>query len=174
MASATPDDVPPYREITCYFDGSCLLTPGAPPGTLHPGGYAAILTNDLKGSRRTLKDPLPDTTNNRAELTAAIKALDRIRPGAFVTMVGDSQYVIKGMTLWRFGWKRNGWRGSDKKPVKNRDLWEQLIELAEKPAKLEWVWTKGHAGNPLNEEADRLAKAEAEKLKAQLARQKAN
>lgn len=170
MTLAAPDDHPPHREITVHFDGSCLLTAGAPPGTLHPGGYAAILINDLKCSRRTLKGPVPDTTNNRAELTAAIKALDAIRPGAFVTMVGDSQLVIKGMTEWRFGWKRKSWRGSDGQPVKNLDLWFQLIELSEKPAKLEWVWAKGHAGNPLNEEADRLARSEAEKLKARIRR----
>jgi ribonuclease HI len=149
----------PHREITVHFDGSCLGNPG-------PGGYAAVLLNTLTGSRKVLKGPLPDTTNNRAELTAAIKALEAIRPGAFVTMVGDSQLVIKGMTEWRFGWKKKGWRGSDGKPVKNRDLWEQLIAAAEKPAKLEWVWTKGHAGHLLNEEVDGLARAEAEKLKA--------
>ncbi len=113
----------PHREILVGFDGSCLLTAGAPPGTLHPGAYAAILLNTLTGNRKVLKGPLPDTTNNRAELTAAIKALEAIRPGAFVTMVGDSQLVIKGMTEWRFGWKRRGWRGSDNKSVKNLDLW---------------------------------------------------
>ncbi|CAN7586186.1 ribonuclease H family protein [Bosea sp. LjRoot237] len=170
--SPTGSEALPRREITVHFDGSCLLTAGAPPGTLHPGGYAAVLLNDLTGSRKTLKGPLPDTTNNRAELTAAIKALEAIRPGAFVTMVGDSQLVTKGMTEWRFGWKRKSWRGSDNKPIKNLDLWLQLVELAEKPAKLEWVWTKGHAGHLQNEEVDGLARAEAEKLKAHLARQK--
>lgn len=155
----------PHREITVHFDGSCLGNPG-------PGGYAAILVNTLTGSRKTLKGPVPDTTNNRAELTSAIKALEFIRPGAFVTMVGDSQYVVNGMTTWRFGWKRRGWRGSDNKPVSNQDLWLQLIGAAEQAAKVDWVWAKGHAGNPLNEEADRLARSEAEKLKARLVRQK--
>lgn len=153
----------PHREITVHFDGSCLGNPG-------PGGYAAILVNDLTGSRKVLKVGIPDTTNNRAELTAAIKALEFIRPGALVTMVGDSQYVVKGMTEWLPVWRMRSWRGKDNKPVSNLDLWLQLVELAEKPAKLEWVWAKGHAGNPLNEEADRLAKSEAEKLKARLRR----
>ncbi|WID96983.1 ribonuclease H [Bosea vestrisii] len=154
--SPTGSEALPHREITVHFDGSCLGNPG-------PGGYAAILVNTLTGSRKILKGPLPDTTNNRAELTAAIKALEAIRPGAFVTMVGDSQLVIKGMTEWRFGWKRNGWRGSDNKQVKNLDLWLQLVELSEKPAKLKWVWTRGHAGNIQNEEVDGLAKSEAKK-----------
>jgi len=153
----------PHREITVHFDGSCLGNPG-------PGGYAAILVNTLTGSRKVLKDSLPDTTNNRAELTAAIMALEAIRPGAFVTMVGDSQYVVNGMTEWRFGCKRRGWRGSDNRPVVNLDLWLRLIELAEKPAKLEWRWQKGHVGHVQNEEVDGLARAEAEKLKARFAR----
>lgn len=153
----------PHREITVHFDGSCLGNPG-------PGGYAAILVNDLTGTRKTLKGPVPDTTNNRAELTAAIKALEFIRPGAFVRMVGDSQYVINGMTTWRFNWQRQSWRGKDKKPVSNLDLWFRLIAAAEKAGKVEWAWAKGHAGNLLNEEADRLARAEAEKLKRRLAR----
>ncbi|MEZ2406950.1 ribonuclease HI [Bosea sp. RCC_152_1] len=153
----------PHREITTHFDGSCLGNPG-------PGGFAAILLNDLTGSRKTLKGPVPDTTNNRAELTAAINALEFIRPGAFVTMVGDSQYVIKGITEWLPVWRKRGWRGKDNKPVSNQDLWLQLTGAAERAAKVEWVWTKGHAGNPLNEEADRLARAEAEKLKARLRR----
>lgn len=110
----------PHREITVHFDGSCLGNPG-------PGGYAAILVNDLTGSRKTVKGPVEDgnigsTTNNRAELTAAIKALEAIRPGAFVTMVGDSQLLIKGMTEWRFNWQRQSWRGKDRKPVSNLDL----------------------------------------------------
>lgn len=159
----------PHREITVHFDGSCLGNPG-------PGGYAAILVNDLTGSRKTVKGPVEDddtgsTTNNRAELTAAIKALEAIRPGAFVTMVGDSQLLIKGMTDWRFGWQRRGWRTADKQPVSNQDLWCQLIAATEKAAKVEWVWTKGHAGNLLNEEADRLAYAEALKLRRKRERQ---
>lgn len=158
----------PHREITVHFDGSCLPSPGALPGTLHPGGYAAVLVNELTGSRKTVKGRLSDTTNNRAELMAAIKALEAIRPGAFVTMVGDSQYVVKGMTEWRFSWKRRGWRSSDNQPVANLDLWLRLIELAEKPAKLEWRWQKGHVGHLQNEEVDGLARREAEKLKARL------
>lgn len=158
----------PHREISVHFDGSCLGNPG-------PGGYAAILVNDLTGSRKTLKGPVEDgdtgsTTNNRAELTAAIKALEAIRPGAFVTMVGDSQYVVNGMTEWLPVWRKRGWRGKDNKPVSNQDLWLQLVELAEKPAKLEWRWQKGHGGHLQNEEVDGLARAEAEKLKARLSR----
>jgi len=162
------DEPLPHREITVHFDGSCLLTAGAPPGTLHPGGYAAILVNTLTGSRKVLKGTLPDTTNNRAELAAAIKALEAIRPGAFVTMVGDSQYVVKGMTEWLPRWRMRSWRGKDNKPVSNLDLWLQLVELAEKPAKLEWRWQKGHVGHLQNEEVDGLARREAERLKARL------
>lgn len=153
----------PHREITVHFDGSCLGNPG-------PGGYAAVLLNILTGTRKVLKDSLPDTTNNRAELTAAIMALKAIRPGAFVTMVGDSQYVVKGMTEWLPRWRMRNWRGKDNKPVSNLDLWLQLVELAEKPAKLEWRWQKGHVGYLQNEEVDGLARAEAEKLKARIAR----
>lgn len=151
----------PHREITAHFDGSCLGNPG-------PGGYAAILLNTLTGSRKTLKGPLPDTTNNRAELMAAIKALEAIRPGALVTMVGDSQYVVRGMTEWLPRWRMRSWRGKDNKPVVNLDLWLQLVELAEKPAKLEWHWQKGHAGHLHNEEADGLARSEAEELRRKL------
>lgn len=147
----------PRREITAHFDGSCLGNPG-------PGGYAAILVNTLTGSRKVLKDSLPDTTNNRAELTAAIKALEAIRPGAFVTMVGDSQYVVKGMTEWLPRWRMRSWRGRDNKPISNLDLWLQLVELAEKPAELEWRWQKGHADHLQNEEVDGLARSEAKKL----------
>jgi ribonuclease HI len=154
----------PHREITVHFDGSCLPVPGAPAGTLHPGGYAAVLLNTLTGTRKKLCGPVPDTTNNRAELTAAIKALEFIRPGASVTMVGDSQYVIRGMTEWLPRWRVRNWRGKDNKPVSNVDLWLQLIELSQKPAKLVWVWAKGHAGNEMNEAADRLARAEARML----------
>jgi ribonuclease HI len=169
LTETLPGEEPlPHREIIAHFDGSCLPAPGARPGTFHPGGYAAVLVNTLTGSRKVLKGPLPDTTNNRAELTAAIKALEGIRPGAFVTMVGDSQYVVNGMTEWRFGWKRRGWRGSDNRPVVNLDLWLRLIELAEKPTKLEWRWQKGHVGHLQNEEVDGLARREAEKLKARL------
>lgn len=148
----------PHREITVHFDGSCLGNPG-------PGGYAAVLVNTLTNTRKDLCGPVPDTTNNRAELTAAIKALDYIRPGAIVTMVGDSQYVIKGMTEWLPRWRMRSWRGKDNKPVSNVDLWLQLFELSQKPSKLTWVWAKGHAGNEMNEAADRLARAETEKLK---------
>lgn len=166
----TPSDTLRIRNITAYFDGSCLLTAGAPPGTLHPGGYAAVIVNELTKKRKELHGPVPETTNNRAELTAAIHALEFIPPGASVTMIGDSQLVIKGMNEWRFAWARNRWRGSDNKPVKNLDLWQKLFELAEKPAKIEWVWAKGHAGNELNERADYLANAEAKKLRRLMAR----
>lgn len=164
LTETSPGEEPlPHREITAHFDGSCLGNPG-------PGGYAAVLLNTLTGSRKVLKGRLPDTTNNRAELTAAIKALEAIRPGAFVTMVGDSQYVVKGMTEWLPVWRKRGWRGKDNKPVSNQDLWLQLVELAEKPAKLEWRWQKGHAGYLQNEEVDGMARKEAEKIKGHLNR----
>lgn len=148
-------DAAPHRNITVHFDGSCLGNPG-------PGGYAAILINTETGVRKNLSGHLPDTTNNRAELMSAIKALEFIRSGATITMVGDSQYVVKGMNEWLPNWRTNGWRAAGNKPVSNQDLWRQLDDLSRKPERLVWTWTRGHAGHQLNEEADQLARRAAE------------
>jgi ribonuclease HI len=149
----------PRREITVHFTGSCLGNPG-------PGGYAAILVNTLTGARKALKGPCGgNTTNSRAVLTAAIKTLEFIRHGAVVIMTSDSQYVVEGMREWLPRWKARGWRGKDGKHVQNLDLWLDLDESSRKPAELEWVWQRGQDGNGLHEEASRLAKTEAAKLR---------
>ena len=96
------------------------------------------------------------TTNNRMELTAVIRALEALKRPACLCVHTDSQYVQKGISTWIHGWKRNGWKTSDKKPVKNADLWQTLDALAQ-GHDIRWVWVKGHAGNPGNERADRLA-----------------
>jgi hypothetical protein len=103
------------RAITIAFDGACLGNPG-------PGGYGAVLIHDATGKEKIVRGGDPATTNNRMELTAAIEALNALRPGASVTMIGDSQYVLKGMTEWLPGWKARGWRTAQRKPVLNVEL----------------------------------------------------
>ena len=98
----------------------------------------------------------PNTTNNRMELTAAIRGLEALKRPCRVTLSTDSRYVMDGLTKWIHGWRKNGWKTADKKPVKNADLWQKLIDAAA-PHRVEWVWVKGHAGHPDNERADKLA-----------------
>ena len=114
----------------------------------------------FNGKEKTLKGGEPDTTNNRMEMMAAIKALEAIKPGyrGDITLWTDSTYVMKGITEWIHGWKKRGWKKSDKKPVVNMDLWKQLDALnAER--EVTWKWVKGHAGIEGNERADELARA---------------
>ena len=137
--------------IVIYTDGACSGNPG-------PGGWAAILR---KGDReKIVKGGDPDTTYNRMELTAAIKALEALKRPLSVTLLTDSQYVRGGITQWIEKWKLNGWRTSDRKPVKNADLWELLDSLCQ-THQVTWEWVKGHAGNADNERVDRLAQSEA-------------
>lgn len=137
--------------IVIYTDGACSGNPG-------PGGWAAILR---KGDReKIVKGGDPDTTNNRMELTAAIKALESLKRSLSVTVLTDSQYVRGGITQWIEKWKLNGWRTSDRKPVKNADLWEILDSLCQ-THQVTWEWVKGHAGNADNERVDKLAQNEA-------------
>jgi ribonuclease HI len=110
---------------------------------------------------KELSGGAPETTNNRMELLAAIEGLRALTKPCRVTVLTDSQYVIKGITTWVFGWKRNGWRTSSKGDVVNRDLWEQLLAATE-GHQLTWQWVKGHSGHPDNERVDRLAQAAAE------------
>ncbi len=137
--------------LTIYTDGACSGNPG-------PGGWGVLMQF---GSReKTLKGGEPDTTNNRMELMAAIKALEAIKPGyeGDITLWTDSTYVLKGITEWIHGWKKRGWKKSDKKPVVNVDLWKTLDALnAERD--VQWKWVKGHAGVEGNERADELARA---------------
>jgi len=136
------------REIVIYTDGACSGNPG-------PGGWGAILTfgeheKELYGGEK-------DTTNNRMELTAAIRALEALKRPVPVTLYTDSQYLRKGITEWLAGWKRKGWKTASKQPVKNEDLWRELDEQA-RLHDVDWKWVKGHAGHPMNERADELAR----------------
>ncbi len=134
--------------IIVHTDGACSGNPG-------PGGWAAIL---VSGShRRELNGGAADTTNNRMELTAAIMALEAMKKPSTVDLHTDSNYVRDGITKWIHGWKRNGWKTADRKPVKNAELWQRL-ELALARHQVAWHWVKGHAGDPENERADELAR----------------
>ena len=135
--------------VEIWTDGACSGNPG-------PGGWGAILK--FGDTARELSGAEPDTTNNRMELQAAIGALEALKRPCRVTLTTDSQYVKGGITGWIHGWKRNGWKTADKKPVKNIDLWQALDE-AIKRHQVEWKWVKGHAGHAMNERADELARA---------------
>ncbi len=134
--------------VEIFTDGACSGNPG-------PGGWGAILR--AKGTEKELKGGEALTTNNRMELMAAISALEALTRSCAVELHTDSEYVKNGITKWLAGWKRNGWRTADKKPVKNQDLWERLEE-ALKRHEVRWHWVKGHAGHPENERADQLAR----------------
>ena len=140
-------------EVEIFTDGACKGNPG-------PGGWGAILRS--KGKERELSGGDALTTNNRMELMAAIGALKALKKPCHVQLYTDSNYVRDGITKWIHGWRRNGWKTSDKKPVKNAELWKALLEATE-PHRIDWHWVKGHAGHPENERADALACAEAEK-----------
>lgn len=133
--------------VEIFTDGACRGNPG-------PGGWGAILR--LGGREKELWGGEAQTTNNRMELTAVIRALEALKRPVDARVHTDSQYVINGIQTWIVGWKRNGWKTADKKPVKNADLWQALDALAA-GHRLEWVWVKGHAGHSENERADALA-----------------
>jgi ribonuclease HI len=133
--------------VEIFSDGACRGNPG-------PGGWGVLLR--AKGVEKELWGGEADTTNNRMELTAVIRALEALKRPSRVRLFTDSQYVQKGISEWIHSWKRRGWLTTDKKPVKNVDLWRELDSLAAKHS-IEWHWVKGHAGHPENERADRLA-----------------
>ncbi|BCM24963.1 ribonuclease HI [Methyloradius palustris] len=135
------------EHIEIYADGACKGNPG-------PGGWGAWLAFD--GREKELFGGEAMTTNNRMELTAVIRALEALKRTSKIKVYTDSVYVQKGITEWIKGWKMRNWRTSDKKPVKNDDLWKQLDVLAQQH-EIEWIWVKGHAGNAGNERADALA-----------------
>ena len=139
--------------VTIYTDGACSGNPG-------PGGWGAVLLHG--GHRRELSGASADTTNNRMELTAAIRALEALKRRSDVDLYTDSTYVRDGITQWLPAWKAKGWRTASKAPVKNRDLWEALDALGNRH-EVTWHWVRGHAGNAGNERADALAR---EALKA--------
>jgi ribonuclease HI len=143
------------KHVDIFTDGACSGNPG-------PGGWGAILRyGDID---KELSGGEADTTNNRMELTAAIKALDALKQRCSVDLYTDSSYVKDGIGGWIEGWKRNGWKTASRKPVKNADLW-QALEQARDRHDVTWHWVKGHAGHPENERADELARIAMEPYK---------
>jgi ribonuclease HI len=134
--------------VIIHTDGACSGNPG-------PGGWGAIL--DYNGVRKELFGGAADTTNNRMEIQAAVEALNALKRACTVEMHVDSQYVKDGITKWIHGWKKNGWKTANKKPVKNVELW-QALDDAIKRHQISWHWVKGHDGHPENERADELAR----------------
>jgi ribonuclease HI len=143
------------KTVTIHTDGGCEGNPGL-------GGWAAVLR--FGAHVRELSGGEPATTNNRMELQAAIAALAALKEPCAVTLHTDSEYLRKGITQWVRSWKRNGWRTTDRKPVKNDDLWKQLDEATARH-RVEWHWLKGHAGHADNERCDQLAAAEMAKIR---------
>ena len=135
------------KYIEIFTDGACKGNPGI-------GGWGAILI--YKDHKKEISGYAPNTTNNIMELTAVIKALDSLKESCHALITTDSNYVKDGITDWIKTWKANGWKTANKKPVKNKELWEHLDILSEKHY-VEWEWVKGHSGHPGNEHADRLA-----------------
>ncbi len=141
-------------ELFAWTDGACSGNPG-------PGGWGVLLRamdGDTIVKEREMQGGEADTTNNRMELMAAISALETLTRPTALTITTDSAYVKNGVTGWIHGWKRNGWKTADRKPVKNVDLWQRL-DAAQARHKVTWAWIKGHAGHPENERADELARA---------------
>jgi len=134
--------------IKIYTDGSCIGNPG-------PGGWAAIILNG--DNQNIISGRKKNTTNNQMELMAAIEALKKIPKDQEVQIYTDSKYVKMGITEWIEKWSQNNWKTSSKQKVKNLELWTELNEISKKH-KIEWFWVKGHAGDPINEEVDTLAK----------------
>jgi ribonuclease HI len=135
------------KKVEVFTDGACKGNPG-------PGGWGAILR--MGGHEKELSGGEPDTTNNRMEMTAVIRAFNALTEPCHVALHTDSRYVIDGMTKWIEGWKRKGWINASKQPVRNADLWHDLIEAA-KRHRIDWVWVRGHNGHAENERADKLA-----------------
>lgn len=140
--------MPARPKVVIHTDGACSGNPG-------PGGWGAILESGPH--RKEIKGGEALTTNNRMELTAAIMALETLKAPSKVDLYTDSNYLRGGITSWIKGWKKNGWRTADRKPVKNAELWERL-ERASLPHAIRWHWVKGHVGHDDNERADELAR----------------
>ncbi len=136
------------KTVDIFTDGACSGNPG-------PGGYGIVLKYGTHVKEKSGGDK--DTTNNRMEMMACIVALESLKESVTVNMTTDSQYVKKGIQQWIHNWKKNGWKTSAKKPVKNQDLWIRLDAQMERHT-VNWFWVKGHAGHPDNERADELAR----------------
>ena len=135
-------------KYTIYTDGACSGNPG-------PGGWGAVIF-DNENKQKNISGSEENTTNNRMELSAAIMALQEVNTNSEITIYTDSTYVKNGITEWVLKWKENGWKNSNKEPVKNKDLWEKLDNLCEQNT-INWKWVKGHASNKYNNLADELA-----------------
>jgi ribonuclease HI len=133
--------------VEIFTDGACKGNPG-------PGGWGALLRTGATEKEMSGGERL--TTNNRMELMAAIRALEALKRPCAVTLTTDSRYVMDGLTKWIKGWQKNGWKTADRKPVKNADLWQELLDAA-KPHRIDWRWVKGHAGHAENVRVDKLA-----------------
>ena len=140
------------KTVEVFTDGACKGNPG-------PGGWGALLR--MGRHEKEMSGGEPDTTNNRMELTAAIRALEALIEPCAVVLHSDSKYVLDGITKWVHGWQKNGWKNASRQPVRNADLWHELIAAA-KQHQVEWVWVKGHNGHVENERVDGLACAAAE------------
>ena len=157
----SPRTVSDRTEVEIFTDGACSGNPG-------PGGWGTILrVKKAEGGNREreLSGGDPATTNNRMELMAAIQGLEALKRPCRVRLFTDSIYVRDGVTKWIHGWKKNGWRTADKKPVKNVELWQRL-DAARAPHQVDWIWVKGHSGHAEHERADQLARDEIEKMRA--------
>lgn len=144
------------KHVEIFTDGACKGNPG-------PGGWGALLR--LGQHEKELSGADLDTTNNRMELTAAIESLKALIEPCRVTLHTDSRYVIDGITKWVAGWQKRGWKNASKKPVRNADLWHELIAAAA-PHDIDWQWVKGHSGHVENERVDRLASEAADTIAA--------
>lgn len=135
------------KKVEVFTDGACKGNPG-------PGGWGAVLR--MGNHEKDLSGSDPDTTNNRMEMTAVIRALNALTEPCHVFLHTDSRYVIDGMTKWIHGWKKKGWINASRQPVRNADLWHDLIEATARH-RIDWIWVKGHNGHVENERADKLA-----------------
>jgi ribonuclease HI len=147
--SGTDDDV------ELCTDGACLGNPG-------PGGWAALLR--WRGTEKLLAGGEASTTNNRMELMAAIAGLEALKRSCDVLLTTDSRYVQQGIEQWVSKWHANGWRTADRQPVKNRDLWQRLVDVCARH-RVRWAWVRGHSGHPENERVDQAARAQAEQFR---------
>ena len=143
------------KNIIIYTDGACIGNPGL-------GGWGAIIIN--QNNEKKISGGSELTTNNRMEMQAVVEALECIETASSITLYTDSKYIINGISSWIYKWKENNWTSSNKRPIKNIDLWK-IIDSFTSKHKIEWKWVKGHSGDYYNEEVDKLARAEAEKLK---------
>ena len=144
-------------EVEIFTDGACRGNPG-------PGGWAALLRS--QGIEKMLSGAEPETTNNQMELMAAIQGLEALKRTSSVALTTDSQYVRQGITQWIHGWKRNGWKTSQKQPVKNKELWQRL-DAAVDSHDVQWHWVKGHSGHEENERVDQAANDAIDVMQAQ-------